>query len=137
MQVTNAQKLNLDPDAINRQMDAAKARWDNNVRHLPCLHLNFHPHNPELKLLCSVGEAGEGQERLSKECCRLAEGRFTTATKVQSAGTLTMLMLPRLCRMAGRCWTSGQRENSRGWVSVSTQPAPTCWHTRTCCASLA
>ena len=105
-------------------MDAAKARWDNNVRHLSCLHLDFHHHNLKLKLSCTAGEAGEGEERLSKECCRLAEGPCVVGIKVQSASTLTKLMLPHFCRMAGRCWTSGQRGNSRGWVSVCIQPAP-------------
>ena len=36
LQVCAAQKLSLreklDPDTINRQMDAAKARWDSSVR---------------------------------------------------------------------------------------------------------
>lgn len=56
LQVTAAQKLSLrekmDPDTINRQMDAAKARWDKSVC-LPTLRLPCGPsmmflHEPSL-----------------------------------------------------------------------------------------
>ena len=65
LQVCSAQKLSLreklDPDTINRQMDAAKARWDSSVRHIACLCKMLIQHR-ETQMVWFAGQGWQGQE---------------------------------------------------------------------------